>query len=354
MRRIRVFSLLLAILLITTMMQANSAKTGDALAEIPYGKHNSKVSPYTSKKTIVYSEEEAFAAGVPTGFSGYVYEIKGDGAMGFTVDFSDRRLPVRIVKAIHFRVYYGTDQREVRVSIDAGVSWVMRHEATKPGTWDDVVLKGENEIKKLANEDRNLGVFGFGFRNNEGVTNSTAYVDAITVELFDGDDVPPVITYDGPDHVVTTAGKQLILPVSAWDEGEKQYFSVEYVWSGDALDGEGKMKEGEYSVTLRAKDSYGNTSEKVISVTVGPKDTEAPVIHFAPDTVETLAGALPVLNFKATDNEDEPEITLEWSEGALDKKGRLNEGAHTLTVTASDLTGNSQVREITVKAAPDI
>ena len=351
MRKTRMALIILAVLMLACLFKVNAAKTSDALEEIPYAKHNGKVSPYISKKTTVYSEEEARDAGVPPGYSGYVIELTGDSAMGFTVDFSDRKIPITTVKAIHMRVYYGTDQSEVRVSVDAGYSWVIRYAAAKPGTWDDVVISEEKAVKLLADENGFLGTFGFGFRNGNDTMNSKVYVDSITAEIFEGDGIPPVLTYNGPDHIVTTAGKKLVLDTSAWDEQEKIAFPVEYVWSGGALDDEGLMKEGEHSLILRATDNYGNSSEKALTVTVGPRDTEAPLINWTLDRIETVAGALPLLNFNVTDNEDEPETLLTWSDGAIDRRGRITEGTHTLTVTATDLTGNVSTVTVTVTAS---
>ena len=195
-----------------------------------------------------------------------------------------------------------------------------------------------------------LGVFGFGFRNHDGTRGSTAYIDEISAELIDGDDIPPRIVYDGPDHIETTEGKPFVIDVSAYDDQEKAAFPVEYVWDKQATDGEGNLIKGEYKLTLRASDSFGNRAEKTLAVTVGERDTTPPVILFGTDKIETLAGAHVMLDIKAEDDHDPVSVVMTWSDGAVDRAGRLTKGTHTLTLTASDLTGNKTEKTVTVVA----
>ena len=51
----------------------------------------------------------------------------------------------------------------------------------------------------------------------------------------------------------------------------------------------------------------------------------------------------------AIDNYDDVEVVEEWSPGAVDFGGRLSEGVHTLTLTATDLSGNTTVHVVTVR-----
>ena len=350
----RVLCYLLCAALISALFTLSPA-AGLSEAEIAEfhctGNRDTKTSAYWFSSRVIYDGEKAASEGVPEGYEGLVMKLVGDSAAGFTVDFSDLCIPVSSVKALHMRVYYTDKQREVRVTIDAGTSWVLRHEAKKPGVWEDVVISDAASLKLLANEDGRLGVFGFGFRNYEGTRNSTVYVDEIRAELIAPDSDPPVIRYDGPDHVITTEGKMFTLPVTAYDEYEKVDFPVSCVWDKPATDEDGKLVKGEYTLTLRASDSFGNAEEKVLTVTVGDRDTEAPVIRFTPTVIDTVAGAYNALRFEATDNCDDVTVIQNWSEGALNRQMRLTEGTHTLTLTASDLSGNSTEMTITVNAA---
>ena len=353
MKKIRFIFVLLCVFVIFGSVITDHAADNGAKSEIPYADNQDKAtSPYWYKTMSVYSQEEAKAASVPAGYSGYVMKLTGDSASGITVDFSGRNIPVSSVKALHMRVYYGADTKEVRISTDAGTSWVLRYNAEKPDQWDDVVLSDANELKKLANSDGRLGIFGFGFRNlDNGSTNNVAYIDEIRAELKVDDDIPPVFRYDGPEHIDTTEGKPFVLDITAWDEQENAEFPIEYIWDKTATDGEGGLIKGDYQLTLRATDSCGNTAEKKLTVTVGEKDTVAPVIDCDFRTVKTVTGAYARLEFKATDDRDNVKVVQTWSKGALDDLDRINEGTHTLTLTASDLTGNTTTITITVTAS---
>jgi len=45
---------------------------------------------------------------------------------------------------------------------------------------------------------------------------------------------------------------------------------------------------------------------------------------------------------------------LTWSEGALDNRGRLTEGEHILTITATDTTGNTTQKTVKVVVVTSI
>lgn len=352
MKKLRFFCVILCMSLILGSVGLRSASVADGVkSEIPYAdKRDTKTSPYWYKEMKIYGHDDAAEAGVPFGYSGFVMKLVDDTSAGITVDFSSRHIPVSTVKALHMRVYYGEKQREVRITVDAGVSWVMRYVAAKPGQWDDVVLSDPNELKKLANDDGTLGIFGFGFRNYDGTRNSTVYIDEIVAELKEGDKIPPALSYDGPDVIKTTEGKPFSIPVTAWDEQEKAYFPIRYVWDKEAVDGDGKLVKGEYELTLSATDSYGNTSEKKLKVSVGDRDVTPPVISFTCKQIRTVAGAYVRLDIGAEDDFDDVTAVNTWSEGAIDRQGRITEGTHTLTVTAADLTGNTATHTVTVIA----
>lgn len=353
MKKARFICVILTVSLLLSLFVPYTAAADGAKSEIPYADtRDTATSPYWYKEMNIYTEQEADASSVPSGYSGYVMKLTGDTASGITVDFSGESIPVTSVKALHIRVYYGSHTKEVRISTDAGTSWVLRHLAEKPDTWEEIVISDINDIKKLSDKNGKLGIFGFGFRNNDdGSKNNVAYIDEIRAELEAGDGIPPEIRYDGPEHITTSAGKPFEINATAWDEGEKALFPIEYIWDKEATDGDGNLTEGEYELILRASDSYGNSAEKKLTVSVGKKDTEAPVIDFSVTDIKTVAGAYVRLDFKAKDNYDTVTVTQSWSNGALDRQGRITEGTHTLTLTSADLTGNTATFTVNVTAA---
>lgn len=67
------------------------------------------------------------------------------------------------------------------------------------------------------------------------------------------------------------------------------------------------------------------------------------------DNIKSVVGAIPEFVYKAQDNYDNVICEVSWSDGALDENGKLVEGTHTMTLTATDLTGNSSTKNVTVK-----
>lgn len=343
----KILSLLTALSLFPSGVIA--ASDGGVKAEIPYTDRDPKISAYSYDKMDVYTKDNA-PNDVPEGYEGYVMKLTASSSSGITVDFSDRHINPSVVKALHMRVYYPDTTKEVRITIDAGYSWVLRHQANSPGRWEDVTLSSQSEIKKLCNASGELGKFGFGFRFYDGKGTSVAYIDTVRVELVESDGVPPVITYDGPHDISMTAGKPLVTGATAFDEYEGRAFPVVAEWSDGSLDGNGLPVEGEHVCTLSATDSFGNRSEIKLNVKVGARDTEPPVINARFDRITTAAGCIPALGLTATDNEDDVSVTETWSDGALDAAGRLTAGEHTLTLTSADLTGNKTEKTVSVTA----
>lgn len=349
-RRIIAFILVLSVLPLSV---AASPENGGVKDEIPYTAHDAKISPYTCNKMEIFTESDA-KNNVPEGFTGYVMKLTGvNSASGITVDFSDMEIPASVIKALKMRVYYPSVTKEVRITIDAGLSWVLRCEAKKPGEWNDITLDG-SELSKLMNEDGNLGKFCFGFRYYDGNFNTLSYIDCVSVEYKNKDENPPVITYDGKTDITMTEGKPLVLNATAYDNDEQRDIRVNQVWSDGALDENGLPVKGSHVCYLTAKDGFGNRAEIKLNVTVTDKDTEAPVIKFNCTEINTVAGCIPALKITATDNEDDVTVKQIWSSGAFDKSGKLTEGTHKLKLTSEDLTKNKTEMIITVNVKKDL
>ena len=330
-----------------------SKSSSDVTDEIPYVSHDAKISAYTYNKMEVYTESDA-PDGVPAGFTGYAMRLTGtNSSSGITVDFSDREIPMSIIKSLRMRVYYPGVTKEVRITTEAGLSWVMRYNATKPDEWNDIKLTGA-DLSKLANGDGNLGKFGFGFRYYDGNFNTISYIDCVEVEFENADENPPVITYDGKTDITMTEGKPLILNATAYDNEEKRDIRIKLIWEDGALDENGLVKKGSYVCYMTAKDGFGNKSEIKLNVTVTDRDTEPPVINFNCTEINTVTGCIPALKITATDNEDDVKVIQTWSDGALDKSGRLTKGEHELKLSSEDLTGNKTEKTVKVNVKESI
>ena len=320
--------------------------------EFCYAPHAQGVAPYKFNTMNIYADFEAEMIDLPDGYTGYVMVLNGGPELGFTVDFSDLHILLTSVKALHFRIWYPENTKEVRATIDGGHGWTMRYVGKNPNTWDDVVLDDMAELKKMCNDDGTLGLFGFGVRFLDGTgRDNTVYIDAIEVELIPGDEVPPVITYDGPTELDWTAGKPIDLGATAYDEYEKTAMPVVYEWEDGALDENGLPKEGDHICRICSYDSFDNKAEIKLTVHVGPADREAPEILFRAVRIRTYAGTrVDQLVIPAVDNADAVTTVNQWSEGALDVFGGLVKGTHTLTVTCTDKSGNTTTLVVTVEA----
>ena len=112
--------------------------------------------------------------------------------------------------------------------------------------------------------------------------------------------------------------------------------------------GETYGEKGEHTCVVSAKDYYGNSTSISLNVTVGPPDVEAPEILFTASEIYVPVGTFSRMVISCVDNYDKVNVVSEWSDGAIDFGGRLFEGTHTLTLTATDHSGNKSVHVVTV------
>jgi hypothetical protein len=231
----------------------------------------------------------------------------------------------------------------IRLSGSNPDAWNMLVNPSALNEWIDVVLEKDDFSSFDYDGDGYCDPLNFCLRGATG----TAYIDHITVELRDPDTEPPVITYNGETVINTCIGRQFKLDISAYDAYYNEDLELEYIWSEGAMVDD-KLVIGTHTCTARATDKAGNVSEIVLTVNVGEQDTEAPSIGPAPADIYAMAGSQVFIDIPVTDNVDDLVATLTWSDGALDAAGRLCAGEHTLTVTATDLSGNTSELVIAV------
>ena len=319
---------------------------------------------YGSTEVVTYTEAEATAAGIPAGFTGDVVSVSHSSSVNFGImlDFSKQNIPIQLVKSITFRVYVNDDgikdgYPEIRIPEPfTGGGWVMRYAfADKTDAWQDIVLQDGNG-SFFNNGDRTanfnmLAKDGYLYKMELAVRysgkNPNFYIDSVKLDYIDNDGVAPVLTYNGEDVVTLARGERLNFNVSATDALEGAV-DVDYVWGDPSkIDEDGNPMPGTHTLTFTAKDFFGNTAEKTITVIVEAPDTTPPTLVVPVDTIYAKVGARSLLTFTATDDSGSVELTTAWSEGALDRYDRLTKGTHTLTVTATDLSGNETQKVIT-------
>lgn len=335
---------------ITVNVKANKSVIN--LDSIPYTSYIEGVSIYDGTVQDMTADEAA-ENGVPAGYSGNVLKVSSKNPrFGMTFDPTGLNIPIGLIEYISFRVYMNVSTNALRISNCGATEWIVLANLT-PGAWVDYTISADgsgfsnsHKMGSLADEDGNLGIFGIGTKYESG--NYAFYIDSISVKLKDDDGEGPVLNYSGKTDILTSCGKVFDPGIIAYDELEDREVALVYEWSEGALDGDGKMLEGEHTCRVSATDYYGNTSYLDLNVTVGPPDVEAPEILFFTDEIYVSVGTYYRMLPIAMDNYDDVKVVEEWSEGAIDFGGRLAEGVHTLTLTATDLSGNKTVKVVTV------
>lgn len=358
-----IISIVLVLALVLSGMSVYAAPFEDGVGkdEIPYGDSIEGVTGYTYTDFNMMTADEAAAANIPEGYSGYVLALTKATSVGITLDLSEQKIVVNAIESITFRVYCTANVKEIRITDDAGYSWIARVEPSAKEEWIDVTLTKDGDnfcqgctMNDFADENGYFKPVNFGFRFTDSEI-TTVYIDSITFDMKEADTVAPVITYNGENTINTTEGKSFELDLTVWDEYEERAITPEYIWSDGALDENGLLAVGTHICTVRVTDTAGNHSEITLTVNVGAKDVTAPEINWTAETIRALVGTRCQLNISAADDADgEVETELAWSEGALDNRGRLAEGEHTLTITATDSTGNVAQKTVRVVVVTSI
>ena len=110
---------------------------------------------------------------------------------------------------------------------------------------------------------------------------------------------------------------------------------------------------GKFALALR---SEAATTMYIDEVTVTKKPTSddvPPTITVKADNVKATVGAYPMEGYTVTDNSGSVNVSLEWSNGALDGKGRLTAGTHTCVITATDDSNNETKKTVTYTVAKE-
>ena len=308
-----------------------------------------------------YTATEAAAAGVPAGYEGNVIKIDGDGTRGFIVDFSAAKIPQALINSFSIRYYIEAGAKDtasekypqLRIPMPTNpAQWAyQKNEKDVTGEWATKEFNS-SIVAKLC-QDGYFGKFQIAFRSEAG--SIPFYVDSITVNLKANDGVGPTITYGNGGSTITMQEDTLLQKTAtAYDAQEKRDVPVTYTLGDDTQYNEdGTLKAGNWTLTLSAEDYYGNKTEKVFTLNVKAGDKTKPVISTNIQTMYAKVGAIPMFDITATDDSGSVTVQKTWSAGALDSKGRLTEGTHTYTITATDMFGNVATHVITVIVSAD-
>ncbi|MBO5076529.1 MAG: hypothetical protein J5584_02900 [Clostridia bacterium] len=370
-----IFIVILAILAILAgaiLSPSHARVAASSAAQLPEycmvgGGNAAANSSYPDTEIREISAAEAEQAGAK-GAEGNVIVLSGADGAGCEFDYSSYNISAYGIEQIVVRAYLPDDVRAISIAIDGGETNIGRYSVAgfERGKFTEfafgpegINIATDQSLSDLGIENGRLGKFSINFRRvitsytgEEPVSdNAPVYLDSIQIILVDGAAGKPELHYNGPDKLDQTADKPFMLgEYSAYDAFEKRDLEVTARWEGTpGVDENGIAVEGgPYTLVLEAENSFGERAEKRLTLTVRPRDTEPPQLLVNTDTLYAPAGTYATMNVAATDNEDDVETLYLWSKNALDRYGRLQAGEHKLTLTATDLTGNTTERVLTV------
>lgn len=171
--------------------------------------------------------------------------------------------------------------------------------------------------------------------SDSGETAGLADIDYFRIwRDYQYDFAPPIITIVEPeDGGIYSSSTLPALSYTVTDDMDPDPTVTIDGWSTEG---------GTHTVTVTATDAAGNTASASATYTVEPLDTSPPTITIAAPTEGGIysTSTLPALSYTVTDDTD-PNPTANvtgWS---------IEEGAHTVTVTATDASGNSASQSVT-------
>lgn len=104
---------------------------------------------------------------------------------------------------------------------------------------------------------------------------------------------------------------------------------------------------GKFALALRSEAATTMYIDEVSVTKKSTGDDTPPIITVKADDINANAGTYPIEDYTVTDNSGRVNVSLKWSKGALDGKGRLTVGTHTCVITATDDGGNETKKTIT-------
>ncbi|MDY5820050.1 MAG: tyrosine-protein phosphatase [Candidatus Borkfalkiaceae bacterium] len=104
---------------------------------------------------------------------------------------------------------------------------------------------------------------------------------------------------------------------------------------------------GKFALALRSEAATTMYIDEVAVTKKSTGDDTPPIITVKADDIDANVGTYPIEDYTVTDNSGRVNVSLKWSNGALDGKGRLTVGTHTCAITATDDGGNETKKTIT-------
>jgi len=277
----------------------------------------------------------------------------------FVLDFSDRNLNPYNIGSLKFRFYVPYSITTITVQRESTVVFEYEVPSDAGKWWTEVEFNAQSEslaegktIGDLGDEEGKLGKITLVF-HKEKDKEETVFIDSVELVEREKDVAAPVITYKGSTNISVTGEKPFKLKnLTIFDAYENREIEPKYIFpDGVELDSFGvPVVGGPYDCKVTATDISGNVASLSFTLTIRPRDTEAPVIYLNLNEITVSAGTFVDPHAIVSDNEDEIVCKYKWEKKSLDGYGRVLEGDHVLTLICEDLTGNKTEKTITVHA----
>jgi RHS repeat-associated protein len=203
------------------------------------------------------------------------------------------------------------------------------------------------------------GTYNFLLHVFDSSNNSSS--DTVDITVLPQDILPPVVIA-GEDQVLPY-GVPVTLDGSASTDNQS---IASYRWelnsttvSNESIYSPTGLLEGVYTYTLWVEDYSGNTASGTVTITILPQDITPPVAVAGSDQFVRVGTSV---FFDGSMSSDNHQIsTFEWtlagftlSNSSHFTKSDFAEGAYTLELTTTDMSGNSSVDTVSVTVYPQI
>ncbi len=314
------------------------------------------------KSAFVYSptREGSVQATIPANSSFTVRSDPTGGYILYAKSITGR--PNLVVQMIEQVVSEGTMTAPVMVSLLdghlGGTSWRTGGAAADTGnttfSGDNITVPGTVTVGA---GQKDLNVL-WAWAESQGMTSHGA--DTETPSLVITTATGQMVSADSLDIAGTVSDNTAVISL-AWrvGSGTENNISVASNWSA-IVSG---MSNGSNTITVTAKDAAGNTSTQTISVTYNaPADSENPIVAIATASQTITTDSLNIQG-TASDNIGVSSLTYRFGVGAEQNisvgtnwsasVSGFTTGGNTITVTASDASGNTASDTVEVTYYPD-
>ncbi len=135
--------------------------------------------------------------------------------------------------------------------------------------------------------------------------------------------------------------------INSTPSATEEWIEISFSNIKNITDSNGYLKQFSFGLRNSTVGSFYLYVDSITVVTTEVSgDITPPVISLETEEFYVPVGTKLRLDVDATDDSGEVNVSYLWSEGAIDRSGRLLEGKHTLTITATDAASNTASKNV--------